>query len=75
MTQASASPDTTPDAAVDPFAAMNSLRSALDQAGIVLPSLAVDPGAPTLGLIDLGRVRASVALRLAEAIQKGDAAA
>ncbi|MFJ5259077.1 hypothetical protein ACIQAC_01200 [Streptomyces sp. NPDC088387] len=58
----------------DPFAAMESLRAALDQAGIVLPSLAVDPGSPTLGLVDLGRVRADVAVRLAHALQRGAAA-
>lgn len=59
---------------VDPFAAVESLRSALDGVGIVLPSLAVDPGSPTLGLVDLGRVRADVALRLATALQRGNAA-
>ncbi|MEV0982501.1 hypothetical protein [Streptomyces sp. NPDC049915] len=60
---------------VDPFAAVESLRAALDGAGIVLPSLAVDPAAPSLPLVDLGRVRADVALRLAHALQRGEAAA
>jgi hypothetical protein len=55
--------------AVDPFTAMESLRAALDGVGIVLPSLAVDPGSPTLRLVDLGRVRAEVALRLADALR------
>lgn len=60
---------------VDPFAAVESLRSALDEAGIVLPSLAVDPATPSLRLVDLGRVRADVALRLAHALQRRDPAA
>jgi hypothetical protein len=55
--------------AVDPFTAMESLRAALDGVGIVLPSLAVDPASPTLRLVELGRVRADVALRLAEALR------
>lgn len=60
---------------VDPFTAVESLRAALDGAGIVLPSLAVDPASPTLALVDLGRVRADVALRLANALQqRGNAA-
>ncbi|OQD51895.1 hypothetical protein BM536_037355 [Streptomyces phaeoluteigriseus] len=62
------------DADVDPFAAMETLRAALDQAGIVLPSLAVDPATPSLRLIDLGRVRAPVAVRLANALQRGEPA-
>lgn len=66
-------PATDPDD-VDPFTAMESLRSALDQAGIVLPSLAVDAGAPSLRLVDLGRIRADVAVRLAAALQRGAAA-
>jgi hypothetical protein len=56
---------------VDPFAAVESLRSALDKAGIVLPSLGVDPASPVLGLVDLGRVRANVAARLADALRGG----
>ncbi|WP_328433145.1 hypothetical protein [Streptomyces sp. NBC_00425] len=58
------------DADADPFAAVESLRVALDQAGIVLPSLAVDPGTPALHLVDLGRIRADVAVRLAHALQR-----
>lgn len=59
---------------VDPFAAVETLRAALDEAGIILPSLAVDP-ATSLALVDLGRVRAEVALRLAHALQGREAAA
>ncbi|MFE7138766.1 hypothetical protein ACFVAG_13560 [Streptomyces sp. NPDC057644] len=55
----------------DPFAAVESLRAALTKAGIALPSLRVDPASPALNLVELGRVRADVAARLAEAIQRG----
>lgn len=65
---------TQPTTDVDPFTAVDSLRTALDGAGIVLPSLAVDPATPSLALVDLGRVRADVALRLADALQRGNAA-
>lgn len=61
-------------AEVDPFTAVDSLRTALDGAGIVLPSLAVDAASPSLALVDLGRVRADVALRLADVLQRGAAA-
>ncbi|MBX7555187.1 hypothetical protein [Streptomyces sp. NPDC004232] len=64
-----------PEHDTDPFAAVESLRAALDLAGIVLPSLAVDPASPTLSLVELGRVRADVAMRLAEALQPRGAAA
>jgi hypothetical protein len=57
---------------VDPFAAMESLRAALDDAGIVLPSLKVDPVSPHLKLVELGRVRADVAERLASALRRED---
>ncbi|MFC9280228.1 hypothetical protein [Streptomyces collinus] len=57
------------DGPVDPFTAVASLRAALDRAGIVLPSLAVDAATPSLALVDLGRLRADVAQRLAEALQ------
>ncbi|SOD85046.1 hypothetical protein [Streptomyces sp. Ag109_G2-15] len=63
------------DHPVDPFTAVESLRATLDRAGIVLPSLAVDPATLALNLVDLGRVRADVALRLAEALQPRGAAA
>ncbi|CAM5687320.1 putative protein OS=Streptomyces fumanus OX=67302 GN=GCM10018772_13710 PE=4 SV=1 [Streptomyces fumanus] len=56
---------------VNAFAAMESLRVALDQAHIVLPSLGVDARSPALGLVELGRVRADVAMRLAEALRHG----
>lgn len=59
---------------VDPFTAMQSLRAALDQAGIVLPSLAVDPQETVrVRLVELGRVRPDVAMRLADALQRGAA--
>lgn len=56
---------------VDPYAATESLRATLSRAGIVLPSLAADAGSPVLGLVELGRVRADVAMRLAEALRQG----
>ncbi|MER6190575.1 hypothetical protein [Streptomyces cyaneofuscatus] len=56
---------------VDPFAAVESLRAALTKAGLVLPSLRVDPASPALNLVELGRVRSDVAARLAEALQRG----
>ncbi|WCN06081.1 hypothetical protein [Streptomyces sp. M92] len=67
-----ANTQTTPE--VDPFTAVEALRTALDGADIVLPSLAVDVGSPSLALVDLGRVRADVALRLAAALAKETAA-
>ncbi|MFJ9376816.1 hypothetical protein [Streptomyces sp. NPDC101455] len=64
------SPSKTHDAAgVDPFTAVESLRAALDRVGIVLPSLGVDPQpSPRVRLVELGRVRPDVALRLAHAL-------
>ncbi|WP_018545651.1 hypothetical protein [Streptomyces sp. LaPpAH-108] len=56
---------------IDPFTAMESLRTALAEVGVVLPSLGVDDASPHLRLVDLGRVRADVAARLADALQKG----
>lgn len=56
---------------VDPYVAVESLRTALNEAGIVLPSLRVDPASPALRLVELGRVRAAVADRLAQALQRG----
>lgn len=55
---------------VDPFVAVERLRTALDQAGIVLPSLAVDVASPSLRLVELGRVRSDIALRLADALEQ-----
>ena len=55
----------------DPLAAAEALKTALSQAGIVLPSLAVDAGSPALGLVELGRVCADVAMRLADALRQG----
>ncbi|MET7508775.1 hypothetical protein [Streptomyces albidoflavus] len=56
---------------IAPSTAVDSLRSALSDAGIVLPSLAVDTASPHLGLVELGRVRADVAAQLAEALRNG----
>ena len=55
---------------VDPYAAVESLRAALTEAGIVFPSLRVDPASPELKLVELGRVRADVADRLADALRQ-----
>ena len=56
---------------VDPYAAVEALRAALDEAGVVLPSLRVDPASPALKLVELGRVRADVAERLAQSLRRG----
>lgn len=58
---------------VDPYVALEALREALGEAGIVLPSLRVDPASPALKLVELGRVRADVAMRLADALRRGEA--
>ncbi|MGI5374906.1 hypothetical protein ACQEV2_11785 [Streptomyces sp. CA-251387] len=55
----------------DALEAVEVLREALTAAGIVLPSLGADTASPSLNLINLGRVRADVALRLADVIQRG----
>ncbi|MET9295022.1 hypothetical protein [Streptomyces sp. NPDC003077] len=63
---------TTPDfPTVAPNTATDTLCAALAKAGIVLPSLTVDTASPELGLVQLGRVRADVALRLADLIERG----
>ncbi|SMF49677.1 hypothetical protein [Streptomyces sp. Amel2xC10] len=62
------------NADVDPRVAVESLRAALDRAGIVLPSLGADSASPPLRLIELGRVRADVALRLAHALERRETA-
>ncbi|TJZ52915.1 hypothetical protein FCH28_17235 [Streptomyces piniterrae] len=54
----------------DPVEAAESLRTALSSVGIVLPSLAADAASPELRLVDLGRVRAEVAVELADAIRR-----
>jgi len=51
--------------------AVEVLRQALTAAGIVLPSLGADTASPALNLINLGRVRADVALRLADVLWRG----
>ncbi|MER5305570.1 hypothetical protein ABT039_39745 [Streptomyces lasiicapitis] len=55
---------------VDPYAAVEELRVALAEAGIVFPSLGVDHASPGLGLVNLGRVRAEVPLRLARRFRR-----
>jgi hypothetical protein len=55
----------------DPHAAVEALKAALDKAGIVLPSLRPDDASPDLALVELGRVRADVAMRLADALCEG----
>lgn len=56
---------------VDPHAAAEFLRAALSDVGLVLASRRGDPVSPTLRLVELGRVRSDVAVRLAEAIRRG----
>jgi hypothetical protein len=51
--------------------AVEVLREALTEAGIVLPSLGVDAASPALNVINLGRVHADVALRIAGALRRG----
>ncbi|MGV9322911.1 hypothetical protein [Streptomyces sp. NPDC003660] len=55
----------------DPCTAVESLRAALAGVGIVLPSLGVDVASPAFKLVELGRVRADVAVRMAEALREG----
>ena len=55
---------------VDPHAAAESVRAALTEVGIVFPSLSVDFANPDLKLVELGRVRADVAERLADALRR-----
>ncbi|MFE0101129.1 hypothetical protein [Streptomyces sp. NPDC059009] len=56
---------------VDPFVAAETLRTALTDAGIVFPSLAVDVASPALALVNLGRIRAEVAIQLADQLRRG----
>ncbi|MFJ8142713.1 hypothetical protein [Streptomyces sp. NPDC096013] len=56
---------------VDPYVAVESLRAVLTEAGIVFPSLRVDAASPDLKLVELGRIRADVAERLANALRRG----
>ncbi|WP_329344662.1 hypothetical protein OG866_44595 (plasmid) [Streptomyces sp. NBC_00663] len=51
--------------------AVEVLRGALTEAGIVLPSLGADTASPTLNLVSLGCVRADVALKLAGVLRQG----
>ncbi|WP_405789492.1 hypothetical protein [Streptomyces sp. NBC_01367] len=51
--------------------AVAQLQEALAGAGIVLPSLDRDFASPYLSLVELGRVRADVAMKLAEVVRRG----
>ncbi|MFJ8490383.1 hypothetical protein ACIRBZ_18805 [Streptomyces sp. NPDC094038] len=53
--------------------AVEVLRGALTAAGIILPSLGADTASPALNLINLGRVRTDVALKLADVLRRGTA--
>ncbi|NUS15650.1 MAG: hypothetical protein HOY69_30365 [Streptomyces sp.] len=59
-----------PDAG-DAATAAESLRDALTAAEIVLPSLGTEPASPSLNLVTLGRVRAEVAMHLADVVRRG----
>ncbi|WP_079054018.1 hypothetical protein [Streptomyces graminilatus] len=59
---------------IDPYAAVETLRAALGEAGIVLPSLRVDNASPDLKLIELGRIRSDIAERLAGVLRRGSRA-
>ena len=60
---------------IDLHTVVEELRAALDGFGIVVPSLSVDYVSPGLRLIDLGRIRADVAMQLADALRRGGPAA
>jgi hypothetical protein len=63
---------TTPEpATTDAATAAEILRDALTAAGIVLPSLGTEKASPSLNLVTMGRVRADVALRLADVVRRG----
>ncbi|GHB60634.1 hypothetical protein GCM10010347_33360 [Streptomyces cirratus] len=67
---------TTKQAKLKPGAAEEAateLRDALAGAGIVLPSLDSDFASPYLNLVELGRIRADVAVKLAEVVRRGTA--
>lgn len=63
----------TPDRVTQAGEACDELREALRAAGVVLPSLGLDPvsctGAAPLGLIDLGRCNIATARALAAALR------
>nr|WP_239085139.1 hypothetical protein [Streptomyces halstedii] len=62
---------TTEPGDADPYAAVESLRTALTAAGIVIPSLRIDLASPELRLVELGRIRADVAVHRAEVLRRG----
>ncbi|MFF5564014.1 hypothetical protein ACFY7Z_18215 [Streptomyces sp. NPDC012623] len=55
---------------IAPFVAIQSLRAALADVGLVLLSPSSDSASPALRLIELGRSRADVVSRPAEALQR-----
>ncbi|GGZ50870.1 hypothetical protein GCM10010371_08200 [Streptomyces subrutilus] len=55
---------------VTPSTVVESLRESLMAAGIVLPSLGIDPAPPRPGLVRLGSVRPDVALKLAQVVKR-----
>ncbi|MFG2962743.1 hypothetical protein ACGFZS_05585 [Streptomyces sp. NPDC048288] len=55
----------------DTQAAVEELRAALDGVRIVFPSLRLDPASPGSEPVELGCVRADVAVRLAKALRSG----
>ncbi|MFF4692387.1 hypothetical protein [Streptomyces sp. NPDC001307] len=56
---------------VDPYVAVEALRTALTEVAIVFPSLSVELASPDLKLVEPGRVRADVAAQMAEARRRG----
>ncbi|MDX2395326.1 hypothetical protein NJL88_35785 [Streptomyces sp. DK15] len=57
--------------AVTPSTVVESLRESLMAAGIVLPSLGIDPAPPGPGLVRLGSVRPDVAMKPAQVVKRG----
>ncbi|WP_327284037.1 MULTISPECIES: hypothetical protein [unclassified Streptomyces] len=57
--------------AVTPSRVVESLRESLMAAGIVLPSLDIDPAPPGSGLVRLGNIRPNVAMKLAQVVKRG----
>ncbi|MEV6955593.1 hypothetical protein [Streptomyces sp. NPDC051183] len=55
---------------VTPSTVMESLRESLMAAGIVLPSLGIDPAPPGPGLVKRGSIRPDVAKKLAQVVKR-----
>ncbi|MGW7461917.1 hypothetical protein [Streptomyces sp. NPDC054797] len=56
---------------VTPSTVVESLRGSLMAAGVVLPSLGIDPVPPGPGLVRLGSVHPDVAMKLAQVVKRG----